>query len=81
MIDRWIAEATECDFKVMKSIRDAVWNVPCDAIFLLVNTDTYGGRFYDDLNLKFEFIRQDSVNHQHFYQDFLIPDRKAQFPE
>ena len=22
-------------------------------------------RFYDDLNLKFEFIRQDSVNHQH----------------
>ncbi len=24
-------------------------------------------RFYDDLNLKFEFIRQDSVNHQHFY--------------
>ena len=27
----------------MKSIRDAVWNVPCDAIFLLVNTDTYGG--------------------------------------
>lgn len=27
----------------MKSIRDAVWNVPCDAIFLLINTDTYGG--------------------------------------
>ena len=27
----------------MKSIRDAVWNVPSDAIFLLVNTDTYGG--------------------------------------
>ncbi len=27
----------------MKSIRDAVWNVPCDAIFILVNTDTYGG--------------------------------------
>ena len=27
----------------MKPIRDAVWNVPCDAIFLLVNTDTYGG--------------------------------------
>ena len=24
-------------------------------------------RFYDDLNLKFEFIRQDSVNQQHFY--------------
>lgn len=24
-------------------------------------------RFYDDLNLKFEFIKQDSVNHQHFY--------------
>jgi hypothetical protein len=27
----------------MKSIRDAVWNVPCDAIFLLVNSDVYGG--------------------------------------
>lgn len=27
----------------MKSIRDAVWNVACDAIFILVNTDTYGG--------------------------------------
>lgn len=27
----------------MKSIRDAVWNVPCDAIFILVNTDSYGG--------------------------------------
>lgn len=27
----------------MKSIRDAVWNTPCDAIFILVNTDTYGG--------------------------------------
>ena len=27
----------------MKPIRDAVWNVPCDAIFILVNSDTYGG--------------------------------------
>ena len=27
----------------MKSIRDAVWNVPCDAIFILVNSTTYGG--------------------------------------
>lgn len=27
----------------MKSIRDAIWNIPCDAIFILVNTDTYGG--------------------------------------
>lgn len=27
----------------MKSIRDAVWNVACDAIFILVNTETYGG--------------------------------------
>jgi hypothetical protein len=27
----------------MKPIRDAVWNVPCDAIFILVNTDIYGG--------------------------------------
>ena len=27
----------------MKSIRDAVWNVPCDAIFILVNSDKYGG--------------------------------------
>ncbi len=27
----------------MKSVRDAVWNVPCDAIFILVNTETYGG--------------------------------------
>ena len=24
-------------------------------------------RFYDDLNLKFEFLKQDSVNQQHFY--------------
>ncbi|MDR2810956.1 MAG: IgA Peptidase M64 [Tannerellaceae bacterium] len=27
----------------MKSVRDAVWNVPCDAIFILVNAETYGG--------------------------------------
>ncbi|MDR2652620.1 MAG: IgA Peptidase M64 [Prevotellaceae bacterium] len=27
----------------MKPIRDAVWNVPCDAVFILVNTDIYGG--------------------------------------
>lgn len=27
----------------MKSIRDAVWNVPCDAIFILVNSERYGG--------------------------------------
>jgi hypothetical protein len=27
----------------IKSVRDAVWNVPCDAIFILVNADTYGG--------------------------------------
>lgn len=27
----------------MKPVRDAVWNVPCDAIFILVNTDKYGG--------------------------------------
>ena len=27
----------------MKSIRDAVWNIPCDAIFILVNSEIYGG--------------------------------------
>ncbi|MDR3260905.1 MAG: IgA Peptidase M64 [Tannerella sp.] len=27
----------------MKSIRDAVWNVPCDAVFILVNSEIYGG--------------------------------------
>ena len=27
----------------MKAIKDAVWTVPCDAVFLLINTDTYGG--------------------------------------
>ncbi|MDR1335678.1 MAG: IgA Peptidase M64 [Tannerella sp.] len=27
----------------MKSIRDAVWDVPCDAIFILVNSGIYGG--------------------------------------
>ena len=27
----------------MKSVRDAVWNTPCDAIFILVNSSTYGG--------------------------------------
>lgn len=27
----------------MKPVRDAVWNVPCDAVFILVNADTYGG--------------------------------------
>ena len=27
----------------MKSIRDALWNVPCDAIFILVNSSDYGG--------------------------------------
>jgi hypothetical protein len=27
----------------MKSLRDAVWDVPCDAIFVLVNSAVYGG--------------------------------------
>ena len=27
----------------MKSIRDAVWETPTDAVFVLVNTDSYGG--------------------------------------
>lgn len=27
----------------IRSIRDAVWNVPCDAVFVLVNAETYGG--------------------------------------
>ena len=27
----------------MKSIRNAVWNVPTDAIFILINAETYGG--------------------------------------
>ncbi|MDR1115877.1 MAG: IgA Peptidase M64 [Tannerella sp.] len=27
----------------MKSIRDAVWNIPCDAVFVLVNSEVYGG--------------------------------------
>jgi hypothetical protein len=27
----------------MKAIRDAVWDVPCDAVFILVNSDVYGG--------------------------------------
>lgn len=27
----------------MKSVRDAVWNVPCDAIFILANSERYGG--------------------------------------
>ncbi|MDR1258157.1 MAG: IgA Peptidase M64 [Tannerellaceae bacterium] len=27
----------------MTPVRDAVWNVPCDAIFILVNSDMYGG--------------------------------------
>ncbi|MDL2265420.1 IgA Peptidase M64 [Parabacteroides sp. OttesenSCG-928-G07] len=26
-----------------KAIRDAVWNVPCDAVFILVNSEKYGG--------------------------------------
>jgi hypothetical protein len=36
-VDRYL---TTQDFK---SVRDAVWNVPCDAIFILVNTERYGG--------------------------------------
>ena len=27
----------------IKPIRDAIWNVPCDAVFLLINAKTYGG--------------------------------------
>ena len=27
----------------MKAIRDAVWNIPCDAVFILVNSEVYGG--------------------------------------
>ena len=27
----------------MKSLRDAVWNIPCDALFVLVNAEVYGG--------------------------------------
>ena len=44
-IDRYL---TTTDYKL---VRDAVWNVPCDAIIIVVNTDTYGGggiyNFYD----------------------------------
>lgn len=29
--------------KDIKSIKDATWNVPCDAVFLLINAETYGG--------------------------------------
>ena len=29
--------------KDMKAIKDATWNVPCDAVFLLINAETYGG--------------------------------------
>ena len=36
-VDRYLTTAD------MKSIRDAVWNLPCDAIFILVNTEKYGG--------------------------------------
>ncbi|MDR2626781.1 MAG: IgA Peptidase M64 [Dysgonamonadaceae bacterium] len=36
-IDRYLTT------KDMKAIRDAVWDVPCDAIFILVNSATYGG--------------------------------------
>ena len=39
----------------MKSIRDAVWNAPCDAIFILVNTDAYGGGgMYNFYAMKYE---------------------------
>jgi hypothetical protein len=27
----------------MRSIRDAVWDTPCDAIFIIVNSEVYGG--------------------------------------
>jgi hypothetical protein len=27
----------------IKSVRDAVWNVPCDAVFILVDSEVYGG--------------------------------------
>ena len=36
-LDRYL---TTADYK---SIRNAVWNVPCDAIIVLVNAETYGG--------------------------------------
>jgi hypothetical protein len=36
-LDRYL---TTTDYK---SVRNAVWNVPCDAIIVLVNTETYGG--------------------------------------
>ena len=36
-IDRYVTTAN------MRAIRDAVWNVPCDAIFILVNSEIYGG--------------------------------------
>lgn len=29
--------------KDIKAIKDATWNVPCDAVFLLINAETYGG--------------------------------------
>ena len=27
----------------IKDIRDAIWNVPCDAVFLVINAETFGG--------------------------------------
>jgi hypothetical protein len=36
-IDRYLTTSN------MRAIRDAVWNVPCDAVFVLVNSEVYGG--------------------------------------
>lgn len=36
-LDRYLTTAN------YKAIRNAVWNVPCDAVIVLVNTETYGG--------------------------------------
>ena len=36
-IDRYVTTAN------MRAIRDAVWNVPCDGVFILVNSEIYGG--------------------------------------
>jgi hypothetical protein len=49
----------------MRSVRDAVWNVPCDAIFILVNSGIYGG------GGMYNFYAIGSADHEHTLRVFV----------
>ncbi len=58
-IDRYLTTSD------MRAVRDAVWNVPNDALFILVDTDIYGGGGF------YNFYAIGSAGHPHTIRVFV----------